>query len=282
MKELFEKLVNLDQNVVMVIILIIFLALERLINTPHKFSKRFVHYINNIPMLLLITAEFYLIAAGQVWCFNEIGNHHIGLFNQVRMPLIIKIIAGVAAFDLGAYWMHRLAHKVDFLWRLHRVHHSDTSMDSSTYFRGHPFDSIGFAIANVVTAAVFGLSIEFMTFYFLVLIPFQIAQHSNVAFPAWVDKTFGLVFTCPNMHKAHHHRDQYYTDSNFADIFILWDRLFGTYKSVPVKDIRYGLNEFDDKRKQTFWYLLISPFVKIERVRSDLEIERPVEVFEGD
>jgi sterol desaturase/sphingolipid hydroxylase (fatty acid hydroxylase superfamily) len=83
-----------------------------------------------------------------------------------------------------------------------------------------------------------------------------------------MDKTFGMIFTTPNLHKVHHHREQYYTDSNFADIFILWDKLFGTYKYVPVKDIRYGLDEFDEPKKQTFWYLLISPFINIKRVQS--------------
>ena len=49
-------------------------------------------------------------------------------------------------------------------------------------------------------------------------------------------------------------------------IFILWDRLFGTYTYVPVRQIPYGLDEFADKKKQTFWYLLKSPFLKIDRI----------------
>jgi hypothetical protein len=50
---------------------------------------------------------------------------------------------------------------------------------------------------------------------------------------------------------------------------ILWDRLFGTYKYKPVKNIRYGLMEFDEDKKQTFWYLMKSPFINIKRINSD-------------
>jgi sterol desaturase/sphingolipid hydroxylase (fatty acid hydroxylase superfamily) len=91
--------------------------------------------------------------------------------------------------------------------------------------------------------------------------------------PAWLDKTVGLVFTTPNFHKIHHEQDQYYTDSNFADIFILWDRIFGTFKYKPPGQVKYGLKEFEDPRKQTFWYLMISPFISMGRVSSE-ELKR--------
>jgi sterol desaturase/sphingolipid hydroxylase (fatty acid hydroxylase superfamily) len=68
---------------------------------------------------------------------------------------------------------------------------------------------------------------------------------------------------------VHHEQDQYYTDSNFADIFILWDRLFGTYKYKPVDQIKFGLKEFDEEKKQSFWYLIKSPFIKVKRITSE-------------
>ena len=63
---------------------------------------------------------------------------------------------------------------------------------------------------------------------------------------------FGKVFITPNIHKVHHEQDQFYTDSNFADIFIFCDKLFGTYKYLPVQNIHYELNEFDDDKNQSF------------------------------
>ena len=71
------------------------------------------------------------------------------------------------------------------------------------------------------------------------------------------------------MHKVHHDQDQHYTDSNFSDIFILWDRLFGTYKSKPIEEIKLGLKEFDEEKKQSFWYLMKSPFINVKRISPD-------------
>lgn len=67
------------------------------------------------------------------------------------------------------------------------------------------------------------------------------------------------------MHKIHHHQNQEYTDSNYGNVFIFWDKLFGTYKELPVAAIKYGLMEFEESKKQTFWYLMIVPFLNIQR-----------------
>jgi len=120
--------------------------------------------------------------------------------------------------------------------------------------------------STLVAAAVFGLDVTVLGLFFLILIPYVFLEHTNIRFPGWIDKTIGLIFTTPNIHKVHHERDQYYSDSNYSDIFIIWDRIFGTFKYKPPGEINLGLNEFADDRKQTFWYLLISPFINMGRV----------------
>jgi len=160
------------------------------------------------------------------------GSQNLGKMEFIQ--LVQKnggILNGSTRFDFTNYWFHRTAHKVPLLWRFHRVHHSDASMDASTNFRGHPIESIfWFGTSNIVTAAVFGLDLMSLGLFFLVATPFFFFEHANFRFPKWLDKTVGLVFTTPNLHKVHHEQDQYYTDSNFSDIFILWDKIFGTYK----------------------------------------------------
>ena len=75
----------------------------------------------------------------------------------------------------------------------------------------------------------------------------------------------------PDHHRVHHHQEQSYTDSNYADIFIIWDRIFGTFKMVPVEQMKYGLVEFEEDKKQTFLYLIKSPFITIKRISSDIK-----------
>lgn len=181
-----------------------------------------------------------------------------------------RLLVGVALFDLTTYWFHRMGHVVPLLWRLHRVHHSDTTMDASSTYRQHPIEPfLVFGTGNMVASAIFGLDLTAFGLYNLMLIPFLILQHINLKTPDWVDRTLGLIFMTPNLHKVHHEQDQFHTDSNYADIFSLWDRLFGTYTYKPLKTIRLGLKEFDTDEKQTFWYLLKSPFVSIKRLKTD-------------
>jgi sterol desaturase/sphingolipid hydroxylase (fatty acid hydroxylase superfamily) len=239
-----------------------FYALEHILEPPFRFPNRNTHFFHNLIVQIAVYGAGLLFAIIQVSAIEWMSTNHIGLFHIIHVPFLIKLLIGVALFDLGTYWTHRLSHKIPVLWRIHRVHHSDTSMDSSTFFRTHPFEVVVFGTSQMIMAAVFGLDIIILGVYFLILIPFNVAQHSNIYFPRWVEKTFGLVFTTPNIHKVHHSKTQFFTDSNFADIFIIWDKLFGTYKYVSMKDIVYGLEDFEKENQQTFWYLLKSPFLK--------------------
>jgi sterol desaturase/sphingolipid hydroxylase (fatty acid hydroxylase superfamily) len=247
----------------------LFFTLELILTTRKNYSKTFTHFFHNI----LFFGVFFLFnlawATVLVFSIEWLNQQKVGLFYLVTVPFWIKIIAGVAMIDLVTYWFHRFAHKVPVLWRFHRVHHSDTKMDSSTYFRGHPIEAfLWFGTSNIVAVGLFGLDLLTLGAYYLIATPFFIMEHVNIRFPKWLDKTIGLVFTTPNMHKVHHEKDQHYTDSNYADIFILWDRMFGTFKYKPVEEINFGLEEFDEDKKQTFWYLMKSPFLSIKRVAS--------------
>ncbi len=158
------------------------------------------------------------------------------------------------------------------------MHHSDTTMDSSTVFRFHPIELIlVFGIGNIVTAALFGADVISMALYYFFLYIFLFIEHANINYPRWLNSTFGLIFVMPDYHRVHHQQDKFYTDSNYADIFILWDRLFGTFKMMPVEQMKYGLVEFEEENKQTFLYLIKSPFINIKRITSKEKRETKTE-----
>ncbi len=268
--EILNKLLAIDLNYIIIGMIALFFTLEQILDPQFKFKKRVNHLFQNVLLLVVFLLANILWATVIVFSIEWLNNNQVGLFYLIQLPVWAKLILGVALFDFVTYWFHRMSHKVPLLWRFHRVHHSDTSMDSSTYFRGHPIEIFfWFSISNILAAGIFGLDLFTLGLYFLVATPFFILEHSNLRFPKWLDNTVGLVFTTPNLHKVHHEQDQHYTDSNFADIFILWDRLFGTYKHKPVEEIKFGLAEFDEDKKQTFWYLIRSPFINIKRVNSD-------------
>jgi sterol desaturase/sphingolipid hydroxylase (fatty acid hydroxylase superfamily) len=269
MENLVKFFNSLNGNYVIIFLITIFYSLEHLLATPFKFDRRINHLLNNFVFMIAFYLANLAFAVVQVGIISWSSANQIGLFYWIGIPLWLKVIFGVACLDFTSYWFHRLAHLLPLLWSLHRVHHSDTTMDSSTFFRGHPLEVLIFGTSNTLACLVFGIDLSILAIYFIVALPFQVAQHANIQLPDWTDKVFGKVFITPNIHKVHHDQNQYYTDSNFADIFVFWDKFFGTYKYSSVKSRLYGLKEFDETKKQTFWYLLISPFIKIKRNISD-------------
>ena len=268
--ELLNKLLAIDPNYILIGFIAVFYSLEQILNTQFKFAKRPQHLFHNFLFQLAFILGNLLWATVSVFSIEWLNKNEIGLFYLFQVPVWLKLVLAVAMFDLMSYWFHRIAHLVPILWRFHRVHHSDTSMDASTTFRSHPLElTLWFGTSSIIAAGVFGLDLLSLALYFLVATPFFFLEHSNLKFPKWLDKTIGLVFTTPNIHKVHHEQDQYYTDSNFSDIFILWDRIFGTFKYKPPEQIKLGLKEFENDKKQNFWYLMISPFIRMERVSSE-------------
>jgi sterol desaturase/sphingolipid hydroxylase (fatty acid hydroxylase superfamily) len=265
--ETLNKLVSIDLNYIVIALFVIFYSLEQILETQFKFKKRGQHFFHSALFQIVFLLGNLFWATFTVFSIEWLNKNEIGLFYLIQIPVWLKLVLGVAMIDMVTYWFHRMSHKAPVLWRFHRVHHSDTTMDSTTYFRSHPVEILfWFGSSSILAAGIFGLDLLTLGLYFLVATPFFILEHTNLRFPAWLDKTLGLVITTPNLHKIHHEQDQYYTDSNFADVFILWDRLFGTYKYKPVEQIKFGLKEFEDNKKQTFWYLFISPFFKIKKV----------------
>ncbi|MEJ8841750.1 sterol desaturase family protein [Lacibacter sp. H375] len=267
--EFINKLLAINSNYIIIGLMVLFYSLEQLLINQFNFKKRPQHLFQNSLFYFVFFLVNIFWASVTVFSVEWLNKHEIGLFYLVQLPLWLKLLLGVAMIDLVSYGFHRLSHVVPLLWRFHRVHHSDTTMDASTNFRGHPIETfLWFGSSNILAAAVFGLDLLTLGLYFFIASIFFFLEHANFRFPKWLDKSIGLVITTPNIHKVHHDQDQYYTDSNFSDIFILWDRLFGTYKSKPVEQIKLGLKEFDEEKKQTFWYLMKSPFIDVKRIGS--------------
>lgn len=268
--EVLKQLVALNINYLVAGLMLLFYSLEHLLEMQFPFKNKSLHWGNNLLFQgIFLVANIYW-AYVFVFSIEWMNAKQVGLFYLMDMPYWLKLILGVAMVDLVTYWFHRIGHLVPVLWRFHRVHHSDTKMDASSNFRSHPIEAyLWFGTSNIVAAGVFGLDLFTLGLYYLVVTPLFFLEHSNLRFPIWLDRTVGLVFTTPNLHKIHHDQDQYYTDSNFADIFILWDRIFGTYKYKPAVQIKLGLKEFDSKAQQGFWYLLKSPFLKLPSNRNN-------------
>lgn len=264
--ETLEILSNINAGYLAYALIVIFYSHEQLFRIQFNFKNRTPHLLQNIPFEVVFVLANLFWAAITVKSIEWLNENHIGLFYYLELPKWLKLLLGVAMLHMTTYWFHRMSHNIPLLWRFHRVHHSDTSMDSTTYFRSHPIELLfWFGTSNILVAGIFGINLLTLGLYFVIATPFFVVEHVNLKFPVWLDKTLGWVITSPNLHKIHHEQDEYFTNSNYADIFILWDRLFETYKHKLVEEIKLGLTEFDHPKKQTFWYLLKSPFINIKK-----------------
>ena len=270
MKEILNTILNINQNYLIIGLLVVFFTLEQVSITPFRFKQRGKHLLENSLFQIVLTGLNIFFVAFQVYSIEWLNAQQIGLFYFVEFPFWVKLILGVVLYDLTTYWVHRASHKVPLLWRLHRVHHSDPTMDSSTTLRFHPLELVLiYQTGNIITAGLFGTDVNSMVVYYFIIYIFLFLEHSNLRYPKWLNNTLGIVFVMPDHHRVHHQQEQFYTDSNFADIFIIWDRLFGTFKMMPVEQMKYGLVEFEGEKKQSFLYLMKSPFMQIKRVASE-------------
>lgn len=161
------------------------------------------------------------------------------------MSLWLYSLIGLLLLDLiGAYLVHLIEHKVKFLWRFHLIHHSDTWIDTTSANRHHPGESIIRFVFTTLGILIVGAPI-WMVFLYQTLSVFSTQfTHANISMPKKLDYFLSYFIVSPNMHKVHHHSALPYTDSNYGNIFSIWDRLFGTYMYLPKEEIIYGIDTY--------------------------------------
>lgn len=184
-----------------------------------------------------------------------------GLFGGLRSHRWLLMAAGVAGLDFFAYLAHLLMHKIPLGWRFHRVHHSEPEVDVTTAFRQHPGETLWRVLWQCLAIAVFGLPFWIVPVYVSLSSLNALLEHANIRVPQGLDRWLRLLVVTPNMHKIHHSRLRIETDSNYSNIFSLWDRLSGTYTAhTRFQELRYGLDGFDRTEAQTIAGLLRTPF----------------------
>lgn len=266
--EALNKLLSIDPNYVLIGLIACFFSAEVIYKRPAHVGKKLNHLAVGFLFQLIAIALATLIGLIIITVSDWVTRNEFGLFNWIAVPLWFKVIVGFVIFDLSDYLLHRLDHIVPLFWRFHRIHHSDTMMDATTALRVYPTEGIYFLMGEMFFMVALGLPVISLNLYLFTLLPIMFFQHSSIRYPKWVDDVFGLIFVTPNLHKVHHDMDQHYTDSNYGTRFILWDKLFGTFRRKAVEEVKYGLNEFEEDHKQSFLYLLRSPFLNIIRSQS--------------
>jgi sterol desaturase/sphingolipid hydroxylase (fatty acid hydroxylase superfamily) len=213
-----------------------------------------------------------------VWGAQWAQSHELGLLNQMGSPWWIALIATVVVRSFIGYIIHLLTHKVPLFWRLHRVHHLDTHIDVTTSLRTHPLEfALAFLILLPLTIAM-GFTPWVLAAYEIVQSVIGLLSHANLRLPERADRSLRWIFITPNMHCLHHSSYQPETDSNYGQVFSVWDRLFGTYSAAPRSGydaMEMGLKEVRDERVDDLWWQIKSPVLRIEPISEHAVLAKP-------
>ena len=237
--------------------------------------KKWKHAIPNFfftltTILINFLLAFLLLSASDWVVLNQFG--FIYIFKN--LPLIIEVFIAILLLDfIGAFLAHYIEHKVNPLWMIHLVHHSDHNVDTTTANRHHPLESLIRFIFTFFAVIIVGAPIGYVMLYQSLSVVSTQFNHANIKLPKKLDKLISYLLVSPDMHKIHHHYRLPYTDANYGNIFSIWDRIFGTYLDLDREKLIYGVDVFPDEKKNSgIKSLLTQPFQKYQKPTLSKEI----------
>ena len=196
----------------------------------------------------------------------------IGLLNRPWMPEPIAWMLTVVALDLARYAMHFAHHHIPVLWRLHKLHHSDTDLDLSTGLRSHPLDQLVVLAGHLAVVALLAPPTGAVVLAECIFGFQSLFTHANARLPAWLETRLRRIVVTPDMHRIHHSSNETEQQGNFGDVLPWWDILFHTYIKSPEGGeaaLVPGLRGLEAGDRLSLWFMLGLPF------RPDGQLEEP-------
>jgi sterol desaturase/sphingolipid hydroxylase (fatty acid hydroxylase superfamily) len=220
-----------------------------------------VHLRPNITLTFITFATNAIFNAAVLLALATPPLNGFGLLHLFAVPPLVAVAVGVLVLDFSFYVAHVAMHGIPILWRCHRVHHSDPAVDVTTTVRQHPGEGVVRYAVMAAAAIAFGASPGAFAVYRAWSALNGLLEHANIRVPRRLDGCLSLVVVTPNMHKVHHSRTATETETNFGNIFALFDRLFSTFTpSERGLHVVFGLDGLDAPATQTTVGLLALPF----------------------
>lgn len=204
---------------------------------------------------------------------NIFGFTRIMRFNYFEIMIMFTISIFVFS-DFTRYWVHRLMHKVEFLWEFHKIHHSARVLNPFTFYRVHPVENLIFGLRySLSSGLISGIFIYFFGYliniydvlgvniisYIFMLLGSNL-RHSHI--PMAYNKFIENLFISPKQHQIHHSVNN--SNNNFGGALAIWDFMFGTLiKSKEVNRLKFGLKKNENSNYKNIFSLIFFPFLSI-------------------
>lgn len=244
----FQHIPSYQRTLILAGGLVLFWIIEGVIPLVRFNYRRYRHAGLNLFFTLTTVVVNFAFATLIVRAADYSTTHQTGLLWVLArvewVPLWLLTLVGLLVLDfIGAWFIHWLHHKVKWLWKFHLVHHSDTWVDTTTANRHHPGESFFRALFTLIAVIVAGTPVWMVFLYQSLSVLLSQFNHANISLPKWLDNALAWIIVSPDMHKVHHHHRRPLTDTNYGNIFSIWDRLFGTYRFVrDTKSLTYGID----------------------------------------
>lgn len=243
--------------------LVLLATLERLRPRRTQIIARVQRWPGNLALIVIDSiAARLVLAAAPIAVAALSQTQGWGVLGLLALPDWVEIGLAIMLLDLVIYGQHVAFHAMPWLWRIHRMHHSDPEIDVTTALRFHPVEIMLSLAIKGVAIAVIGASPLAVLIFEVVLNATAMFNHSNIALPLWLDAGLRRVLVTPDMHRVHHSVVRAETNSNFGFNLPWWDWLFGTYRAQPAAGhhgMTIGLEEFRGVRDQRIDQLLVQP-----------------------
>ncbi len=217
-----------------------------------------------------------MLAASTLWASKTSAQKLFARHDRDLGDGVLANLGAIVGWDFIYYWNHRFMHETRWLWAIHVVHHSSEHYNLSTALRQTVLD-------------VFGMFVPYGALSLLGFRPdtIETARGVNLLYQYWIHTEtipklgpVEEVFNTASHHRVHHGSNRQYLDRNHGSIFIIWDRLFGTFERED-EPVRYGLT----KNIDTFNPLKIATHEHVDILRdvasSDNWKDRLSFVFRG-
>lgn len=252
----------LAKRVAPVVLLVLFWCWETWRPFFGQREGRLVHAARNLAVAIcntLFLGVVFVSVTVMVAAWTQ--QNAYGLLHVIPMTPSVQLVLALVLLDGWLYFWHRANHAVPLLWRFHRMHHSDRHMDVTTATRFHLGEHIGASVLRLGLIPIVGFEVWHLAIYDTLVVVVTQFHHADISIGRW-DRWLRWLMVTPNMHKVHHSDWQPETNSNYATVLSLWDRLFGSFRmrSDP-KALVFGLKEFTDPAWQRLGGMAKTPFV---------------------
>lgn len=222
---------------------LVLIGVERLLPFEPAWNRRDGQLRNDLILSALGLPASTLAAIASLWVLTWAIKTFEPLVSlnvwPVHWPFAVQLILGVLLWDFGNNLAHRWAHKVPFIWRLHAVHHAAPRLSVVNTGRFHPLDLAKSVIIGAPIPFLLGVPDDIAWWYAALNAFTGILTHANIHLQCGV---FNQFWSTPNTHRLHHSPDVHETDTNYGEVTLIWDRLWGTYlKPTGVTPRNVGL-----------------------------------------